>query len=70
MKKSPKFSSRTLEVSKDNIESAIETFLRSISAISDDEDIRLSFKDYPMPPVVAVEIKSKKIGGAEESKNG
>ena len=61
---------RTLEVSKDNIEAAIEAFLRSISAIADDEDIQLSFKDYQMPPVVALEIKSKKIGGATISKNG
>ena len=39
------YAPRTVELSKDNFNSAIETFLRSMKEIKNDEDVILTFFD-------------------------
>jgi hypothetical protein len=58
-------SSRELNISKENLLSSIEAFLRAIKAIEDNEDVSISFRDYPLPKHVALVIKSKKLGGVK-----
>ena len=64
-KKNSNKSSRELNISKGNLLSSIESFLRSIKVIEDNEDVSISFRDYQLPSHVALIIKSKKLGGVK-----
>ena len=51
---------RTVELSKDNFNSAIETFLRSMKEIKNDEDVVLTFFDCDKDKV-KININPKEV---------